>query len=256
MPIHIRIAAATDRGQVRSQNQDFHTYCIPELGVRDSKGILLAVADGMGGHAGGEQASRLAVETLMAEYYRPAQLPIRESLEKAAIKANAAVKQRAAEEPTLRGMGSTLTALVLQQETICYAHVGDSRGYLIQNGTLTQFTQDHSLVADLVRAGVITPQDARKHPDRNIITRAIGMEMAFDVDVAELPAPPRCGQTYLLCCDGLHGQLTAAEIQSILLGTGDLQIACQQLVDKANAYGGPDNITVMLARVENSGSSH
>ena len=253
MPIRIRIATASDRGQVRTQNQDFHAYRVPDLEDRDSKGILMAVADGMGGHAGGQQASRIAVETLMAAYYGLSGLSIRESLAQAVIEAHTAVKTRAAEEPALQGMGSTLTALVLQQKTVCYAHVGDSRGYLIQNGRMTQFTHDHSLVAGLVRAGIIAPQDARKHPDRNIITRAIGMEADLKVDVAELPDRLRSGQIYLLCCDGLHGPLMPAEIQTILTGTDDLQAACQQLVDLANARGGPDNITVMVARVEKRG---
>ena len=253
MPIRVHIAAASDQGRVRIENQDYHDYCVPEKGCQDPKGILLALADGMGGHAGGQKASRIAVETLIREYYRPSQRPIPESLEQAVRKANAEVMAHAEVHPELRGMGSTLTALVLQQDVVCYAHVGDSRGYLIQNGIMTQFTQDHSLVADLVRAGVITPQDAKVHPERNIITQAIGMGDELEVDWAPLPGKPQKGQTYLLCCDGLYGQVEEEQIQTILARTPDLDTACQHLVALANENGGPDNITVIVAQIQKTG---
>jgi protein phosphatase len=253
MALRIRIAAASDRGQIRAQNQDFHAYRVPDQGCLDDRGILLAVADGMGGHAGGQEASRIAVQTLMSAYYRASELSILESLEQAVIHANLTVKARAAQDPALRGMGSTLTALVLQHQGVCYAHVGDSRGYLIHNGRMIQFTRDHSLVADLVGAGIISPRDAARHPDRNIITRAIGMEADLKVDVARLPHRLQPGQIYLLCCDGLHGQLNPEEIQEGLTRGEDLDDACRHLVDLANARGGPDNITVLAARVDRSG---
>jgi serine/threonine protein phosphatase PrpC len=252
MSLRIHIAAASDRGQVRKQNQDFYAHQIPHQGCRHPKGILLAVADGMGGHAGGQEASRLAVDTLMRTYYSRPEALIQESLERAVLEANTAVLARAAEEPVLHGMGTTLTALVLQENVACYAHVGDTRGYLIQAGEIIQFTQDHSLVADLVRAGIVMPQDAGKHPDRNIITKAVGVHPALDVEIAILPEGLRAGQFYLLCCDGLHGQVTAEEINSVLQGEDDLKAACRRLVDLANARGGPDNITVLVAEVEES----
>ena len=253
MGIQVDIAAASDQGRVRSENQDFHGSHIPDRGCAHPKGVLLALADGMGGHAGGQKASRIAVETLMEVYYKDLDRAIPACLERAVLRANTAVLAHAEAHPELRGMGSTLTAVVLQKNMACYAHVGDSRGYLVQDGTMAQFTRDHSLVADLVRAGVLTPEDAKSHPERNIITRAIGMGEALKVEVAPLAAVPRKGQLYLLCCDGLHGQVDEDTIQATLQKTDDLDQACRRLVDLANASGGPDNITVVLARVDKVG---
>ena len=188
----------------------------------------------------------------MCTYYSRPEALIQESLEQAVLEANTAVLDRAATEPALHGMGTTLTALVLQENAVCYAHVGDTRGYLIQAGEITQFTQDHSLVADLVRAGIVMPQDAGKHPDRNIITKAVGVQPVLDIEIAILPGGLRAGQFYLLCCDGLHGQVSADEIKSVLQGEDNLEAACRRLVNLANARGGPDNITVLVAKVNKS----
>lgn len=253
MTLRVEIAAASDQGKVRSENQDFHDYRMPSRGCAHPKGVLLALADGMGGHAGGQKASRLAIETLFEEYYKDLDRTITASLERAVKKANRAVRAHADTDPALRGMGSTLTALVLQKHTTCYAHVGDSRGYLLHDGRMAQFTKDHSLVAELVRAGVITSEDAKTHPERNVITRAIGMGDELKVEVAPLAAAPQDGQIYLLCCDGLHGQVDEAVIQETLQQTPDLEAACRKLVDLANDSGGPDNITVVLARVTKTG---
>lgn len=253
MSIRVEIAAASDQGRVRKENQDFHDHYTPEKGCAHPKGVLLALADGMGGHAGGQKASRIAVETLVHEYYKDPDRSIPGCLERAVLQANREVLTHAEAHPELRGMGSTLTALVLHKDMACYAHVGDSRGYLIQDGNMTQFTRDHSLVADLVRAGVITPEDAKTHPERNVITRAIGMGKSLKVEVAPLASAPRDGQVYLLCCDGLHGQVDEATIQATIAEAPDLDAACRRLVELANESGGPDNITVVLARTAKVG---
>ena len=150
-------------------------------------------------------------------------------------------------------MASTLTAVVLKPDKMYYAHVGDSRGYSIYKNEITQFTEDHSYVADLIKAGQIEEKEAETHPERNIITRAIGLESKLRVDAPAEPQTIKKDQHILLCCDGLHGVVSNEEIMSAVYEYKEPDLICEKLVEKANELGGPDNITVMIARVDRIG---
>ena len=246
----VTIGAATDVGMKRKENQDFHAYFPPEEGYQNQKGLLISLADGMGGHAGGATASRMAIEVLMQEYYKDISDSIPESLKKSFLKANENVLAKSQTDPTCKGMGSTLTAVVLKNNRMYFAHVGDSRGYLIENNRITQFTEDHSYVASLLKAGVITPEEAEKHPESNVITRAIGIQADVQVDAPTTYNTLKKGQYILLCCDGLWGQVPNDDILNTVHQYKEPDIICKNLVAMANQNGGPDNITVVITRID------
>jgi protein phosphatase len=228
----------TDTGQVRSINQD-SSYAVEPL---------FAVADGMGGHRGGEVASAVALETLVGSV----QERTTDALVRGVQQANGAVFQRAAEDPDLRGMGTTLCAIALVSdgsgERIGLVNVGDSRIYLLRDGALQQLTEDHSLVESLLRQGRITPDEAAVHPQRNILTRALGISSAVDVDAWEGPAVT--GDRYLLCSDGLFNEVLEPVIEVTLRKLADPAEAARELVRLANEGGGRDNITAVVVDVE------
>ena len=247
------VASLTDVGRTRKNNEDavgdpwrFPGMVVPErLAVR---GFLLAVADGMGGHADGEVASRLAVETLFRSFYAGAgELgdDLRQAVEDAdtAVRggpADASIPLRASE---LR-MGTTLVAAVVAPEVLHVANVGDSRAYLFHEGRLAQVTRDHSLVAEEVRAGILTPAEALRFPYRNVVTRALGGEGSAEVELFRVPWAE--GDRLLLCSDGLHGPVPDDLILEALRDLHPAE-AVQALVRIANARGGPDNISVIVA---------
>ncbi len=226
----------TDVGRQRERNED-------ALLVRTR---IFAVADGMGGHRAGEVASATALGPL--EALETADLAdedaAREALVAAVLAANAAVARRAQDEPALEGMGTTLTAVLVQDGLAHVAHVGDSRAYLLRDGRLSQLTDDHTLVQALVDQGRITSDQARVHHSRSVITRAIGVGDEVEVDV--LAVPLRSGDRLLLCSDGLSGVVADAEIAGILGAHPDGDGATGALVAAANAAGGPDNVTVLV----------
>lgn len=236
-----RIVAAgvTDTGQVRPANED--AYLVGES--------VYAVADGMGGHLAGEVASATALEPIEALDGRvfPDATEAVTALRRAVIEANRTVSDMAAHEPSYRGMGTTLTATMLEGRRVHIAHVGDSRAYLLRDGQFSQLTDDHTLVQHLVDEGQITREEAATHPQRSIITRAIGVSREIDVDSMTLDLEP--GDQLLLCSDGLTGVVDDEVIASELATDGDAQEALDRLVERANAAGGPDNITVILLRV-------
>jgi protein phosphatase len=240
-PRRIETASLTDVGRRRASNQDAFGGLLAPSGAR-----LLVVADGMGGHAGGETASRLAVETVEEFVGGSAGDPtwlLRTALEAA----NRRVLEQARSDPSLTGMGTTGVALLFQPGGSAWvAHVGDSRAYRLRDGRLEQLTPDHSLVAEFERRGLITAEEARVHPRRNEVLRCIGVDSEVDVDVA--PVEVRSGDQYLLCSDGLCGVLTDEEIAAELLRAAP-EAAARRLVDAANERGGPDNITVQIARI-------
>jgi serine/threonine protein phosphatase PrpC len=228
------IGAATDVGRVREGNEDAYL-------VDDAMG-LVAVADGMGGHRAGEVASATALEALRAAI--TSGRPLRESIQDA----NEAVFRKSLTDNSLRGMGTTLTAGTLASGgTLLVGHVGDSRAYLLHDGELKQVTVDHSLVEELVREGRLTADEAAVHPQRSIITRALGVDASVDVDVYPVELAP--GDRLLLCSDGLTGMVQADEIAATLRREDDPTRAATQLVDAANAAGGEDNITVVVVAV-------
>ena len=246
----ITIGAASDPGQKRGENQDSHAFHVPQEGSAHRKGVLLALADGMGGHSGGAVASKTAIDALMETYYAETSGTILESLEKAFQQANRKVIETGKKDLALQGLGSTLTAAVLKDDRMYFAHVGDSRGYIIYDHAITQFTEDHSYVASLVKAGVITAEQAETHPEGNIITRAIGADESLQVDVSEHQQAVRENQYILICCDGLYRVVKNEEIIDTVYAYKDPDAISQKLVDMANANGGPDNITVLIARID------
>lgn len=250
MSIVFTIGSATHIGMEKKENQDYHAYRVPEGSEMNKKGVLLALADGMGGYTGGSLASRTAVETLIDTYYNDPSDNVTGSLTKAFLKANREVIEKGAEHVETAKMGSTLTAVVIKKNKLYFAHVGDSRGYIIHKNDITQFTEDHSYVYSLVKAGVIKAEDAETHPDRNVITRAIGLADELTVDASEIERQPEKDLYILLCCDGLHGVVPDDTIISTIDQYREPDIVCEKLVETANQNGGPDNITVLIARID------
>ncbi len=231
-------------GLVRDKNEDNSCICddIP----------LLAVADGMGGHRAGEIASKLALEAL-ASYLRQNPGVLRdnpaEALKEAFAYANSMVYHYAREEgDKFRGMGTTVTALLPRGDMVLIAHIGDSRAYLIRAGQIRQLTTDHSLVGELVRNGGLTEEEAENHPQRNILTRAIGTSAAVEAEVDMEPVEP--GDLVVLCTDGLSNFVGPDEIRQAAGGPEPLAEKAQHLIARALARGGDDNITVILFEVE------
>ncbi|MHB1597793.1 MAG: Stp1/IreP family PP2C-type Ser/Thr phosphatase [Acidimicrobiales bacterium] len=239
-----RAATATDAGRVRSSNQDM------SLATSD----LVAVADGMGGHVGGEVAARLAIETLQRSF---ATSKSASGLVAATSRANRAVYDESERQATLRGMGTTLTAAALvrsgRHERIAVANVGDSRAYVLRGGELVQLTEDHSLVEEMVRNGELTPSEAAVHPHRHILTRALGIDGSVKVDSWEVDPVP--GTRLLLCSDGLTNECSDAEIAATLAAEPDPEAAALRLVALAVAHGGSDNVTVVVADVDPDAAS-
>ena len=233
----LRWGSATDVGRVRSNNQDSSLVALP----------LFAVADGMGGHAAGEVASRLALDTLRNSVADQSL----ESLVAGVKLANTRVFEMSHTDPSMRGMGTTLCAVALViidgHERLAVVNVGDSRVYVLQDGAFIQVSEDHSLVESMVRQGTITPEQAKVHPQRNILTRALGIDGEVGVDSWEVA--PFSGDRYLLCSDGLFNEVTDDRIAEILTATEDPQEAAEILVRMANEGGGRDNITVVIVDV-------
>ncbi len=235
----LAVAARTDPGQKRKRNEDAYGYRLTESG-----GVFV-VADGMGGHAHGDRAARIAVETVLERLdgRDPSPALLVDALEEANRKIYQTARGERAE-----GMGTTATVLVVDSPYALIAHVGDSRAYLLRNGLLVQLTQDHSWVADRVREGLLRPEDARAHRWKNVITNALGTFPEVDVDLLGLRLKP--GDLLLLSTDGLHGVLGEEAIARVLASESDLDTALGRLVELANAWGGPDNITTVAVRVE------
>jgi PPM family protein phosphatase len=230
-------AAATDVGRMRKNNEDSYLSSKP----------VAAVADGMGGHSAGEVASAIAIEELAALRDRGPwenETAATDDLKQAILRANRRIREMAASDRKLNGMGTTLVALLEDGDMVHMANVGDSRGYLLRQGELSQVTVDHSLVQELVDDGRLSPEDAERHPQRSVITRALGIdpEVEFDLFTYKL----QVGDRLLLCSDGLSDVVEPAQIRNVLLRVHSAQKAARQLVTVANEQGGPDNITVIV----------
>jgi protein phosphatase len=227
-----QVAAKSDVGRVRDGNED--SYLLQEP--------YFAVADGMGGHAAGDVASRIAVQTLSERIGAGAANP--EGLERAVKEANAAIFEKATADPSLHGMGTTCTLALVDGTAIHLAHVGDSRAYLQRGDELTLLTEDHTLVGRMVKEGRLKPEEAERHPQRSIITRVLGVD--GDVEVDLLTVPVEEGDRVLLCSDGLTSMIDADTIRDILSRNDDLDSAVEELIAAANEAGGEDNITAVL----------
>jgi PPM family protein phosphatase len=234
--MRFRVGAATDVGKVRTRNEDSYLVDAP----------LYVVADGMGGHRGGDVASRLTVETLEAA--RPEWGPPGGALMDAVRSANRIVYARSAADRELRGMGTTVTALQTAGDAGRIVHVGDSRAYLLRDGALQQLTQDHTLVQQMVDQGQLAAEDAERHQARHIMTRALGVDAEVDID--ELTLDLHAGDRLLLCSDGLSGMLAAEDIRDLLERDADAQHTADALVALAVERGGDDNVTVIVVDAE------
>ncbi|MGH3044433.1 MAG: Stp1/IreP family PP2C-type Ser/Thr phosphatase [Gaiellaceae bacterium] len=230
-------AGRTDAGRVRRRNEDSFVLDPP----------IFAVADGMGGAQAGEVASRLAAAAFR-EYHDADRLEPAERVEAIIQEANRRIYERARTDAEASGMGTTVTAAILTNGRVSIGHVGDSRAYRIRTGELEQLTEDHSLVADLMRSGRLTPEEADAHPQRSVITRALGTDAEVDVDKVTVDVEP--GDVFLLCSDGLTTMVPEEEILRIAQEAGTLDEIARGLVRAANSGGGEDNITVVLFRVE------
>ncbi len=234
-------AAVTDTGRVRRANEDAHYARAP----------LFCVADGMGGAQAGEVASGIAVATLadgLDESLAPEQ-----RLAKVVRDANREIHSRSLTEADLHGMGTTMTVLLLGDDEVTIAHVGDSRTYRLRDGELKRLTRDHSLVGEMVRRGALTDEEAEQHPQRSILTRALGPDANVEVDVHTHGA--RDGDTYLLCSDGLTTMVSDDAIHEVVSGSQSMQDKARELVRRANANGGTDNITVVAVMLTGAGMS-
>jgi serine/threonine protein phosphatase PrpC len=249
--LRLDVAQLTDVGRKREHNEDNMAFVIPkDSQVMASKGALFIVADGMGGHAAGEVASEIAVDTVSNMYYQEDSNDVAVSLLRAIRRANVSIHQRAAENLLRTGMGTTCVAAVLRGNMAYIANVGDSRAYLLRGNQVKQISQDHSWVAEQVRAGLLTEEQARTHAQRNVITRCLGTQAEVDVDVFH---EELCeGDCLVLCTDGLSGLVSDEELQ-LIVDQFVPQESVYHLVEKANENGGPDNITAIVVRVQEVG---
>jgi serine/threonine protein phosphatase PrpC len=265
----VHVFGRTDVGRTREHNED--AFVVADLTANNAtlqpevrthkageKGSLFMVADGMGGAAAGEIASDMAVKVVLGEMQTQwiaqpvatAEGFVR-AIKAATKAANEQINAFAASHPEYRGMGTTATIAGFLGDTVYLAQVGDSRAYIVRNGVARQITKDQSLMQKLIEAGELTEEEAEHSERRNIILQALGPEATVKVDLTHQQL--RRGDTLVLCSDGLSGQVTKDEIATIVQGHSDLMSACKALIDRANANGGPDNITVILARFEGAG---
>ena len=249
--MQVKACGMTHVGRQRQHNED--SYLV------EGDARLFLVADGMGGHAAGEIASRIAVDSISEfilhtkeddgtwphaydENYKRST----NRLMAAVRMANTRVLEAMRKDARLRGMGTTIVACMADDNMMSVAHVGDSRAYLLRDKQLSRITNDHSWVFEQVQAGMLTEAEAEKHPLRNVITRALGGALQVVPDASEIECQP--GDVYLLCSDGLTGMVSEDEIQRIVAENDDLEAACTQLIEAANEHGGLDNVTAVLVK--------
>lgn len=255
--MRINASGLSDVGRSRSHNED-------SMRIDVDRGLFL-VADGMGGHGHGDVASKVAIEAIIEHMNRAferwekgeglddaGERQLAVELEYSIHAAHRSVVGAVADDQSLTGMGTTVVSLIAGSGRVAVAHVGDSRVYLLRSGTMEQVTEDHTWVNEQVKAGYLSQDQARSHPLKSVVTRAVGGDHAIEVDVRELPV--ESGDVFLLCSDGLTTMLTDDEIESQLVAGGSLADRCQRLVDLANNRGGVDNITVILLSFDSNDS--
>ena len=247
--MQIEIGFGTHQGRRRDTNQDtVGVFEARGMFRRSKKSPLLVVADGMGGHRGGAVASHMSVEAAGKAYQRAtADMPVDEVLLSGIMSANEAVREKAEQTPALDGMGTTIVAAMMNGMTVYMANVGDSRGYIIHGDEMVQVTDDHSLVAEQVRIGALTKEQAAVAAGRNVITRALGRRGEIEVDMFSVDWEP--GDALLLCSDGLWGQVSDPQML-IVIQEMDVQPAVEQLIRMAMRSHAPDNIGVIVARLK------
>jgi serine/threonine protein phosphatase PrpC len=245
----IEVSVQSDIGCLRQNNEDSVGYWEPEDDQQFlRKGRLAVVADGMGGYEGGQEASRLAVETLVEVYRDFGGDDPQAALVEALRAAHEQIREYSFAHPGLRGMGTTCTAAAIVQDSLYYVHVGDTRLYLIRDGKITRVTRDHSYVGRLVESGMISAEEAENHPQRNILTAALGTNPDLIMDSPGQPEPLRPEDVLLICSDGLWGQVRDSEILDAVENKSAEQTG-RKLIELARERGGPDNITVEVLRL-------
>ncbi|WP_300454902.1 Stp1/IreP family PP2C-type Ser/Thr phosphatase [Accumulibacter sp.] len=244
----VQACMAKDIGLVRETNQDAIAFVSPgDPGERRRRGVLAIVADGMGGHKGGEVASALAVQTVCRDYFAaPVDDPL-QAIGLAMAEANETVYRAAEADRALSGMGTTATALVLVGGNVLFAHVGDSRLYRCHQGQARQLTEDDTLVEQMVKEGMITAAEARHHPERNVLVRSLGTRPEVRITTRRCD-PPKIGECFVLCSDGMYDSIKPEEIARIV-EAGDPETACRQLIELARERDGSDNISVGIVAV-------
>ena len=252
VPLTIELSAAVDPGRARSNNEDSIAL--------DNEVALAVLADGMGGYNAGEVASNMAtsfIRTELGRWLREAQshasdTEIRRAMDICVDNANRAIFNAANSNPQYAGMGTTLVVAVFRENRLLVGHVGDSRAYRMRGGRLQQITRDHSLLQEQIDAGLITPEQAAFSANKNLVTRAVGVEDTVLLETHQHEVQP--GDVYLMCSDGLSDMLDDASIGQLLLAHDSLTGACQALIDAANDAGGKDNISVVLVRASGGAS--
>ena len=251
-PGNIKAVVVSDLGNIRTNNEDMGLFFkIADENVLREKGYMLIVADGMGGHNAGEVASRMATDIICREYYNQRSSNVEKNLEKALSLANKTIFQKASSDQAFQGMGTTCTVLVVIEQDVYYAHVGDSRAYIQKSGSIMQITEDHTYVQQLVNSGDITAAEAAVHPKRNILTNAMGTKADLRIDTGKCKYSFEKNDRLLLCSDGLYDYLNDEELNKILV-ENSLKNAAANMIALAKERGGHDNITVVLAERENS----
>ncbi|MFQ3581327.1 serine/threonine-protein phosphatase [Chloracidobacterium validum] len=253
----LTIAMLSDVGCRRQVNEDFALYESPPPTSLEAarKGMLALVADGLGGHVGGEIASQMAAEIVRHVYYAESGEP-EAVLRQAFVEANRMIWETAQRRPALRGMGTTCTALVIRGDEAFAAHVGDTRLYLVRDGSIYQMTEDDSEVMAYVRAGRMTRAAAEQHPEKNVLLKALGTKPDLTPSLWQRPLRVCCGDRFLLTSDGLHDLVTDDEMRALAHELAPEE-ACQRLVELARSRGGPDNVTVGIVWASyQNGASH
>jgi PPM family protein phosphatase len=247
----VEVASLSDVGCQRENNEDSLAYWeAPDDADFARLGRLAVVADGMGGCEGGQFASRIAVETVEEVYSMSGNSDPQQRLLEGFHEAHTRIQQRARENPGLHGMGTTMTVCAVVGNHLYYAHIGDSRLYLLRAGKLHVVTHDHSLVSRLVETGIIRAEDADNHPQKHVLTAAVGIAEENQPDSSDAPVPLEKADVLLICTDGLWGQVSDPEMEQILASQQAPAEACRSLVQLAKDRGGPDNITLLIARLQ------
>ncbi len=246
----IELGNLTDVGCQREENQDSYGYAEPESDEEfRKKGRLVMVADGMGGHVGGRLASGIAVEVLRNTYADSTADGPEPALAEAITAAHLAIRNYARQHPEYAGMGTTCTAAVLHNDDLYYGHVGDSRLYLLRNSQITQITRDQTVMERMLEEGLLRPEDVENHPDRHVLTDAMGVHESLAAEFPSAPIPLLPLDTLLLCTDGLHDLLTNEDLR-VMASEGEPGAICRNLVETAKSRGGHDNITVQVVRIQ------
>ena len=244
----IELASLSDVGCQRQNNEDRYSYWEPKSEEEFlRKGRLAMVADGMGGYEGGQEASRIAVETVEQIYANSLDKDAQTLLNAGFLAAHHRIQEQASKDPTLHGMGTTCTAIVLLGNNLFYAHVGDSRLYMVRNGSITLLTRDHSYVSRLVEDGILSAEEAESHPQRHILTAALGSGAEVFPDISPQPMLLGKGDVLVLCTDGLWSVVGESDLKGAVASPPEQ--ACKDLVALAKQRGGPDNITVQLLKL-------